>query len=39
VSGDVVSAVWKAIMDWPTRTDSATGDAARFKRVCVVEHC
>jgi len=38
VSGDVVTAVWKAIMDWAVRTDSATGDTARHKRVCIVEH-
>ena len=38
VSGDIVSAVWKSIMDWPVRTDATTGDSARFKRQVVVEH-
>ena len=37
VMGDVVTAIWKSIMDWPTRTDATTGDAARYKRVVVVE--
>ena len=35
---DMVSAAWKAIMDWPVRTDATTGDAARFKRVVCIEH-
>lgn len=38
VKGDIVTSIWKSIMDWPTRTDSASGDAARYKRTCVVEH-
>jgi len=33
---DMVSTSWKFIGDWPTRTDATTGDAARFKRFCVV---
>lgn len=35
---DLVSTSWKFIGDWPVRTDATTGDAARFKRVCVIEH-
>jgi len=35
---DMVSTTWKFIGDWPVRTDSATGDAARIKRTCVVMH-
>ena len=35
---DMVSAAWKAIMDWPVRTDVTTGDSARFKRVVAIEH-
>lgn len=35
---DQVATSWKFIGDWPRRTDSATGDAARFKRFVVIEH-
>ncbi len=35
---DLVSTSWKFIGDWPARTDATTGDAARYKRVVVVEH-
>lgn len=35
---DLVSTSWKFIGDWPTRTDGTTGDAARYKRVAVIEH-
>lgn len=35
---DTVSAAWKFIGDWPVRTDSTTGDAARYKRVVAIEH-
>jgi hypothetical protein len=38
VMGDLVTGIWKTIMDWPCRTDGATGDTARYKRICVVEH-
>jgi len=38
VMGDLVTGIWKTIMDWPCRTDGATGDTARFKRCVVVEH-
>jgi hypothetical protein len=38
VMGDIVTSVWKSVMDWPCRTDALTGDTARFKRVCVCEH-
>lgn len=34
---DTVSTSWKFIGDWPIRTDSLTGDAARFKRFVVIE--
>ncbi len=34
---DLVSTSWKFIGDWPVRTDATTGDAARFKRFCVVQ--
>lgn len=33
---DLVSTSWKFIGDWPVRTDAATGDAARYKRVCQI---
>ena len=33
---DLVSTSWKFIGDWPVRTDATTGDAARYKRFCVV---
>lgn len=36
--GDMVATSWKFIGDWPVRTDGAVGDAARFKRVQVIEH-
>jgi hypothetical protein len=36
--GDKVGMTWKFMGDFPVRTDSATGDAARFKRICVIEH-
>jgi hypothetical protein len=35
---DQVSTSWKFIGDWPVRTDAATGDAARYKRMLVIEH-
>lgn len=35
---DLVSTSWKFIGDWPVRTDVATGDAARYKRVVCIEH-
>lgn len=35
---DVVAASWKFIGDWPVRTDVTTGDAAAFKRACVIQH-
>jgi len=35
---DQVSAAWKFIGDWPVRTDVTTGDAARYKRMIVIEH-
>jgi len=35
---DLVSTSWRFIGDWPIRTDAAVGDAARYKRVCAVEH-
>lgn len=35
---DLVSTSWKFIGDWPIRTDSAVGDAARFKRLQVILH-
>jgi hypothetical protein len=35
---DMVATSWKFIGDWPVRTDVTTGDAARFKRVCVITH-
>jgi hypothetical protein len=34
---DVVSTSWKFIGDWPTRTDSATGSTARYKRFHTIE--
>jgi hypothetical protein len=38
VMGDIITGIWKSIMDWPCRTDAATGDSARFKRCVTVEH-
>ena len=38
VTGDIVTSVWKSVMDWPCRTDVLTGDSARFKRTVVCEH-
>lgn len=35
---DQVSTSWKFIGDWPFRTDVTTGDVARMKRVCCIEH-
>lgn len=35
---DIVATSWKFIGDWPVRTDVTTGDAARFKRMVVIEH-
>lgn len=35
---DQVATSWKFIGDWPIRTDAAVGDAARYKRLLVVEH-
>lgn len=36
--GENVASSYKFIGDWPVRTDSATGDSARYKRICVIEH-
>jgi len=36
---DQVATSWKIIADWPIRTDAATGDASRYKRFQVIEHC
>lgn len=36
--GDQIASSWKFVGDWPMRTDAATGDAARYKRVCAIEH-
>lgn len=35
---DQVATSWKFIGDWPTRTDGASGDAARYKRFLAIEH-
>lgn len=35
---DQVSTAWKFIGDWPVRTDVTTGDYARYKRACIVQH-
>lgn len=35
---DTIATSWKFIGDWPVRTDSATGDDARFKRFIGIEH-
>lgn len=35
---DQVATSWKFIGDWPVRTDAATGDASRFKRLLCLEH-
>lgn len=35
---DQVATTWKFIGDWPTRTDAATGNLARYKRFKVIEH-
>lgn len=35
---DQVATTWKFIGDWPTRTDAATGSAARYKRFVAIEH-
>lgn len=35
---DSVSTSYKMIADWPMRTDATTGDAARYKRVLVIQH-
>jgi hypothetical protein len=35
---DMVATSWKIIADWPARTDSAAGSAARYKRFKVIEH-
>lgn len=35
---DMVATTWKFIGDWPARTDSAVGNASRFKRFAVIEH-
>jgi hypothetical protein len=35
---DVVAASWKFIGDWPVRSDVLTGDAAAFKRACIIMH-
>jgi hypothetical protein len=35
---DSVSSSWKFIGDWPVRTDTTTGDSARYKRMITIEH-
>jgi len=35
---DTVDTTYKFQGDWPVRTDSTTGDAARYKRQLVIEH-
>lgn len=35
---DMVAASWQFIGDWPVRTDAATGDAKRIKRLAVLIH-
>lgn len=35
---DKVSTAWKFMGDWPVRTDAATGGAARYKRMRVIQH-
>lgn len=35
---DKVATSWLFMGDWPVRTDAATGDAKRYKRVAVVIH-
>lgn len=35
---DLVSSSWKFIGDWAVRTDAATGDSARYKRLFTVAH-
>lgn len=35
---DLVSTSWRFIGDWPIRTDAAVGDAARYKRMAIIEH-
>jgi hypothetical protein len=32
-----VATSWRAIMDWPVRTDATTGDKARYKRFVAVQ--
>lgn len=36
--GKNVATTWSFVGDHPFRTDCTTGDAARYKRVCIVEH-
>lgn len=35
---NIVTSAWKFIGDWPVRTDCATFDSARYKRLFVIEH-
>jgi hypothetical protein len=35
---DQVSTTWKLMADWPMRTDAATGNTSRYKRVACIEH-
>lgn len=35
---DLVSATWRWMGDFPLRTDVTTGDAAKYKRLQVIEH-
>lgn len=35
---DQVATSWRIISDWPIRTDAASGDASRFKRILTIEH-
>lgn len=37
-AGEKVSTTYKFLGDQVVRSDGATGDAARYKRVCVIEH-
>ncbi len=35
---DQVALTWQLIGDWPVRTDSCSGDAARYKRCIEIQH-
>lgn len=34
---DQVATTWRFVGDWPVRTDAATGDASRYKRMQIIE--